>query len=89
MVHQTPASTPVPGATDENPNNHVVDSSLTHSKLFGPTCDSIDVIIPDIELPELEVGAWLYFVNMGAYTAASASSFNGFSLPNAFHFVAL
>jgi ornithine decarboxylase len=68
---------------------HSIDSSLTHSKLFGPTCDSIDVIIPDIQLPELDVGAWLYFINMGAYTAASASSFNGFSLPNAFHFVAL
>jgi ornithine decarboxylase len=68
---------------------HSIDSSLTHSKLFGPTCDSIDVIIPDIQLPELEVGAWLYFINMGAYTASSASSFNGFSLPNAFHFVAL
>ena len=81
-------ATPHQAAPSET-DNHIVDSSLTHSKLFGPTCDSIDVIIPDIELPELEVGAWLYFVNMGAYTAASASSFNGFSLPNAFHFVAL
>lgn len=83
-----------PGSLDsaiaDAASGHVhVDSTLTHSKLFGPTCDSIDVIIPDIQLPELEVGAWLYFVNMGAYTAASASSFNGFSLPNAFHFVAL
>lgn len=91
----TPASastSPAPSRnkeTKETKEEHSVDSSLTHSKLFGPTCDSIDVIIPDIKLPELEVGAWLYFVNMGAYTAASASSFNGFSLPNAFHFVAL
>lgn len=88
------SSTQVPGSMDaaiaDAASGHVhVDSTLTHSKLFGPTCDSIDVIIPDIQLPELEVGAWLYFVNMGAYTAASASSFNGFSLPNAFHFVAL
>ena len=88
------ANNTAPGVVDHSisdaASGHVhVDSTLTHSKLFGPTCDSIDVIIPDIQLPELEVGAWLYFVNMGAYTAASASSFNGFSLPNAFHFVAL
>lgn len=79
----------IPSDTTHNDASGVVDSNLTHSKLFGPTCDSIDVIIPDIQLPELEVGSWLYFINMGAYTAASASSFNGFSLPNAFHFVAL
>lgn len=78
-----------PAPTGAEGEHHVVDSNLTHSKLFGPTCDSIDVIIPDIQLPELEVGSWLYFVSMGAYTSSSASSFNGFSLPNVFHFVAL
>jgi len=51
------------------------------STLFGPTCDSIDVICRDINLPELEIGSWLYFLNMGAYTMAAASSFNGFSPP--------
>jgi len=88
---QPPVSSPTSPAPGEASGivEHTIDSSLTHSKLFGPTCDSIDVIIPDIKLPELDVGSWLYFVNMGAYTASSASSFNGFSLPNAFHFVAL
>jgi len=57
------------------------------SCLFGPTCDSIDVICKDIDLPELEIGDWLYFMNMGAYTVASASSFNGFKPPNAFYVV--
>jgi ornithine decarboxylase len=46
--------------------------------IFGPTCDSMDCIAKDIELPELEVGEWLYFKNMGAYTVAAASPFNGF-----------
>jgi len=46
--------------------------------VFGPTCDSMDCIAKDIELPELEVGEWLYFKNMGAYTVAAASPFNGF-----------
>eukprot|EP01114_Cavostelium_apophysatum_P023534 TRINITY_DN889_c0_g1_i2.p1 TRINITY_DN889_c0_g1~~TRINITY_DN889_c0_g1_i2.p1 ORF type:complete len:286 (-),score=103.96 TRINITY_DN889_c0_g1_i2:162-1019(-) len=48
------------------------------STLFGPTCDSIDTLGKNIELPELEVGDWLYFKNMGAYTTAAASNFNGF-----------
>jgi len=59
------------------------------SCLFGPTCDSIDVICKDIDLPELEIGDWLYFMNMGAYTVASASSFNGFKPPNAFYVVCI
>jgi len=54
--------------------------------IFGPTCDSMDCIAKDIMLPELEVGEWLYFKNMGAYTTAAASPFNGFkSHPTTFY----
>jgi len=54
--------------------------------VFGPTCDSMDCIAKDIELPELEVGEWLYFKNMGAYTIAAASPFNGFkSCPTTYY----
>jgi len=35
-----------------------------------------------VELPKLEVGDWLVFRNMGAYTVAAASNFNGFSKPH-------
>ncbi|PRP89797.1 hypothetical protein PROFUN_00139 [Planoprotostelium fungivorum] len=56
------------------------------STLFGPTCDSIDCVAKDIYLPELHVGDWLYFTNMGAYTVAAASSFNGFdACPTTFY----
>jgi len=51
---------------------------LYKSTVFGPTCDSLDCIAKDFELPELEVGEWLYFKAMGAYTVAAASPFNGF-----------
>jgi len=54
---------------------------LYKSRLFGPTCDSIDVICDCVELPELEIGDWLLFPQMGAYTIAAASSFNGFAPP--------
>lgn len=46
--------------------------------IFGPTCDSMDCVAKDILMPELEVGEWLYFKAMGAYTVAAASPFNGF-----------
>merc|ERR1711991_270986 len=56
---------------------------LYRTRLFGPTCDSIDVLsAADCLLPELEIGDWLLFPQMGAYTVAAASSFNGFAPPN-------
>mmetsp|Transcript_21181 Transcript_21181/g.24170 ORF Transcript_21181/g.24170 Transcript_21181/m.24170 type:complete len:664 (+) Transcript_21181:137-2128(+) len=55
------------------------DKLLYASTVFGPTCDSIDVIARSVLLPKLQIGDWLYFQNMGAYTMAAASSFNGFT----------
>lgn len=49
------------------------------STVFGPTCDALDTVLTEYLLPELAVGDWLVFPNMGAYTAAAGSSFNGFS----------
>ena len=49
-----------------------------HSVLAGPTCDSIDVVREDIELPELEAGDVIVGRQMGAYTVASATDFNFF-----------
>jgi ornithine decarboxylase len=48
------------------------------SILAGPTCDSIDVIREQIELPKLDVGDLIVGRVMGAYTWASASEFNFF-----------
>lgn len=55
------------------------------STLYGPTCDSIDVLMKDVVLPSLAPGDWLYFKEMGAYTCAAASTFNGFLKPNSFY----
>jgi ornithine decarboxylase len=49
-----------------------------HSVLAGPTCDSIDVVAEDIQLPELRAGDILVGRQMGAYTVASATDFNFF-----------
>jgi len=53
-------------------------SELFDSVLAGPTCDSIDVIDDNIQLPELEVGDLVVGRMMGAYTWASATDFNFF-----------
>jgi ornithine decarboxylase len=54
--------------------------------LFGPTCDSIDLISNEIMLPELAIGEWVYVENFGAYTVASSSNFNGFKT-NVFKYI--
>ncbi len=47
--------------------------------VFGPTCDGLDVISLAEELPaNLERGDLLYTDNIGAYSAASSTWFNGF-----------
>lgn len=51
------------------------------SSVWGPTCDSIDCVSPKTVLPtSLQVGDWLGFDNMGAYTVCAASQFNGFEV---------
>ncbi|CAL1298493.1 unnamed protein product [Larinioides sclopetarius] len=51
------------------------------SKLWGATCCSSDCIVEDCLLPEMEVGEYILFDNMGAYTRSLVSGFNGFPMP--------
>lgn len=53
----------------------------TKAIIFGRTCDSMDVISYGSEIEELEIGDWLYFPWMGAYTTVTSSEFNGFPKP--------
>jgi ornithine decarboxylase len=47
--------------------------------VFGPTCDALDVVSMAEELPaDLQLGDLLYSENIGAYSHASATHFNGF-----------
>ncbi|KAF9293825.1 hypothetical protein BGZ88_004826 [Linnemannia elongata] len=54
------------------------DDHLGVASVWGPTCDSIDLISSKAVLPLMETGDWMYFENMGAYTITAASQFNGF-----------
>jgi ornithine decarboxylase len=48
------------------------------SSVFGPTCDALDVVSMAENLPELERDDFVYSENIGAYSHASATYFNGF-----------
>jgi ornithine decarboxylase len=47
--------------------------------VFGPTCDALDVVSMSERLPSnLKLGDMIYSQNIGAYSHASSTSFNGF-----------
>ncbi|XP_053658509.1 uncharacterized protein LOC128707578 [Anopheles marshallii] len=74
-------------AVDKHPvifraNSTVSTAASTHpSSLWGPSCDSADIVCERLELPELEIGDYLVFPAMGAYGVTLASCFNGFPIP--------
>jgi ornithine decarboxylase len=46
--------------------------------VFGPTCDALDTISLAEDLPDMDLGDLVYSPNIGAYSAASSTWFNGF-----------
>ena len=75
--HASPACEVLPTGTAAS-----ADAERLSSCVWGPTCDGIDCVISGAELPRLSVGSWLYFRDMGAYTACAGSNFNGMALPS-------
>src|SRR5262250_1372007 len=46
--------------------------------VFGPTCEALDTISLAEQLPDMDPGDYVYSENIGAYSAASSTYFNGF-----------
>ncbi|WP_293550066.1 type III PLP-dependent enzyme [Parvibaculum sp.] len=56
-----------------------VGGALKPFRIFGPTCDSLDVFRVRFELPDgIGEGDWIEFGHLGAYSIGMQSSFNGF-----------
>jgi ornithine decarboxylase len=55
------------------------------SAVYGPTCDSPDTSSLSEALPELEIGDLVYAENIGAYSYATATNFNGFNPAKVVH----
>ena len=53
--------------------------------VFGPTCDALDTISLAEQLPDMDLGEFVYSENIGAYSAASSTSFNGFPPAKVLH----
>ena len=63
-----------------------MDGPLYQCSLFGPTLDSVDKLGEKL-LPELNVGDWIYVKEIGAYSSACCTAFNGFPKAKAYYYV--
>lgn len=57
------------------------------SSIWGPTCDGLDCINKTIEIPKLNIGDWILWKNMGAYTISAAVKFNGLPFGKPLYFM--
>ena len=55
------------------------------SSVFGPTCDALDTISLANELPNLNIGDFVFTEHIGAYSWASSTNFNGFPPAKVIH----
>ncbi|XP_076439975.1 ornithine decarboxylase-like [Babylonia areolata] len=55
------------------------------TSVWGPTCDGLDQIMKNAKLPELSVGDFINFPDMGAYTLCAGSTFNGMPRPDVYY----
>ncbi|VDN53751.1 unnamed protein product [Dracunculus medinensis] len=55
--------------------------------VWGPTCDSLDIVEKYAIFRKLNVGEWIFYKDMGAYTCSAASNFNGFQKPDRYYFI--
>ena len=53
--------------------------------VFGQTCDGMDTIVHSETLPKLEIEDFVYSENIGAYSNASSTCFNGFAPAKVVH----
>ncbi|CAJ0582522.1 unnamed protein product, partial [Mesorhabditis spiculigera] len=62
------------------------ENDLLHpTTIWGPTCDGADKVEENVLLPKLEIGSWLFYPEMGAYTITAGSTFNGFPRPKMYY----
>lgn len=74
--------TPEPSLFAQNQSNDKFTSSI-----WGPTCDGLDCIQSSIQMPKLNIGDWIYWKNMGAYTISAAVQFNGLPFGKPLYFM--
>lgn len=74
--------TPEPNLFAQNQSDEKFTSSI-----WGPTCDGLDCIQQSIQMPKLNIGDWMIWKNMGAYTISAAVQFNGLPFGKPLYFM--
>jgi len=54
-------------------------------RVWGPTSNDLDCIVKECLLPDMDIGEWIIFHEMGAYSMVFASSFNGMAKPKCYY----
>ncbi|XP_077207863.1 antizyme inhibitor 1 [Paroedura picta] len=72
-------------ATPEVHKKYKEDEPLFASSLWGPSCDELDQVVENCLLPELNIGDWLLFDNMGSGTLGEQSTFNDLQRPPVYY----
>ena len=67
------------------PLSSTMENKTYKTRIYGHTCDSMDLLLDNVMMPMMEVGDWTYVDNFGAYTYSASSQFNGFQATS--HFV--
>lgn len=64
----------------------LLEGRKTLSTVWGPTCDSMDVVQDKVLLPDdIAVGEWLLYFEMGAYSRVCCCTFNGMDVPESIY----
>ena len=62
-------------------------SPTKESVVWGVTLGAYDKVCNGVNLPELKVGDWMYFENIGAYAHVACTHFNGFDYPQDYYYI--
>jgi ornithine decarboxylase len=68
LQRMLPNTTTTTTIDDNNDDDHPKAVAVFSSTIHGPSGEDYDIVCPSIELPLLQVGDWLLFDRMGAYT---------------------
>ncbi|XP_014260440.1 antizyme inhibitor 2-like [Cimex lectularius] len=69
------------------PFKRVQQGPLKNCCIWGQTNRQLDLVSSHCLLPEMNVGDWLMFTEMGAYSIPLSMNFNGYPIPNEHYFV--
>ncbi len=62
-------------------DGRLLDGSVADFRVFGPTCDSSDVLPEALALPrDIDAGDYIEFGAIGAYSVSGRTRFNGFGM---------